>query len=397
MRVALLTREYPPEIYGGAGVHVEYLSRELKQRLDLQVYCFGGEREAPEVSQAFGPWDALQGSSPHLAALKTLAVNLQMVAALEGAQLVHSHTWYANFAGHLASLDYGIPHVMTSHSLEPLRPWKEEQLGGGYRISRFVERTAALSAQAIIAVSSGMRRDILKAYPEVDPEKVHVIYNGIDTQEYAPVSNRSILSQYGIREDKPIALFVGRITRQKGVTHLLDAAEHFDPDVQLVLCAGAPDTPEIERAVTERVQELQKKRAGVVWIRDMRSRPEMVQLLSAATVFVCPSIYEPFGIVNVEAMSAGTAVVASAVGGIPEIVVEGETGHLVHCEQTEDGTPRDPAQFARDFAERVNQVATQAELAAQMGQAGRQRALARFSWPSIAEQTVSLYRSLLEK
>ena len=374
---------------------MEYLTRELRKRLDARVYCFGASREAPEVAATFGNWEALAGAEPHRAALRTLAVNLQMVAALEGSQLVHTHTWYANFAGHLAKLDYGIPHVMTSHSLEPLRPWKEEQLGGGYRISSFVERTAALDADRIIAVSSGMRADILDAYPEVDPKRVVVIYNGIDTREYAPTNTPGILARYGLDEKKPVAIFVGRITRQKGVVHLLDAVEHFHPDVQLLLCAGAPDTPEIAEEMRVRVTALQAKRPGIVWISEMLPRAETVRLLAASTVFVCPSIYEPFGIVNVEAMGTGTAVVASAVGGIPEIVVEGETGRLVHFAKNKTGTPDDPAQFARDFAAAVNDVATDAQKAHRMGEAGRARALEKFSWETIAEETVALYQSLV--
>jgi alpha-maltose-1-phosphate synthase len=397
MRVALLSREYPPEIYGGAGVHVEYLGRELKKLLDLRVYCFGKERSGEEVKGAFDWWPALDGKATHLPALRTLAVNLQMSAALEGAQLVHTHTWYANFAGHLSKLLYGIPHVMTSHSLEPLRPWKEEQLGGGYRVSSFVERTAALSADRIIAVSAGMKADILKAYPQVDPDQVHVIYNGIDTSEYSPVDGRAALVAQGIDPDRPVAIFIGRITRQKGVVHLLEAAEKFAPEIQLLLCAGAPDTPEIAVEVEALVVELQKKRAGVVWVREMLPRSEMVKLLSASTVFVCPSIYEPFGIVNVEAMGCGIAVVASAVGGIPEVVVEGETGRLVHYVRDDSGTgaPLDREKFARDFADRVNEVATNPKEARAMGLAGRARAVEKFSWAKIAEETRDLYRGLL--
>lgn len=397
MRVALLTREYPPEVYGGAGVHVEYLSRELRRLLDLDVYCFGKERTDHEVRAAFDWWQALSGDAPHLAALRTLAINLQMTAALEGAQLVHTHTWYANFAGVLAQLDYGIPHVMTSHSLEPLRPWKEEQLGGGYRLSKFVEQTAALSADRIIAVSAGMKADILSAYPGVSADKVQVIYNGIDTEEYSPCDGAAAFRELGVDPNKPIALFVGRITRQKGVVHLLEAAEFLDASIQLVLCAGSPDTPEIAAEVATLIEALSKKRAGVFWIRDMVPRARMVPLLSAATVFVCPSIYEPFGIVNVEAMSAGTAVVASAVGGIPEVVVEGETGRLVHFEKDDSGTgaPRDRLAFAQKFAACVNEVATDQAQARRMGEAGRARAVEKFSWPSIAAETAALYGDLI--
>ncbi len=397
MRVAFLTREYPPEIYGGAGVHVEYLGRELARLVELSVHCFGQERAGVEVARSYDYWDALAGPLPHMAALRTLGVNLEMVAHVAGAQLAHSHTWYANFAGHLAKLVYGIPHVMTSHSLEPLRPWKEEQLGGGYRVSRFVEKTAADSADRIVAVSAKMRSDIIRAYPEVNPEKIDVIYNGIDTEEYQPRDGRELVQKYGLNPDLPIAIFVGRIKRQKGVVHLLSAAAHFDPDVQLILCAGAPDTAEIAREVSDLVARLQEQRQGVVWISEMLPRAEVVRLLSASTVFLCPSIYEPFGIVNVEAMGCGTAVVASAVGGIPEVVVEGETGSLVHYVGDEAGNPLDREKFAADFARTVNEVATHPMRAKLMGEAGRQRAVERFSWPSIAAQTVDLYRSLLEE
>ena len=395
MRVALLTREYPPEVYGGAGVHVEYLGRELSSRVDLSVHCFGKARNKPEVAGAYEFWDELSRDGAHMPALRTLAVNLQMVSALEGANLAHTHTWYANFAGHLAKLIYGIPHVMTSHSLEPLRPWKEEQLGGGYRVSKFVEKTAIDHADAIIAVSAGMRADILHAYPEVQPDKVHVIYNGIDTSEYSPVDGRAALAAQGLDPDRPTAIFVGRITRQKGVVHLLEAAAHMHPDVQLLLCAGAPDTPEIALEVAGLVEALQRKRAGIVWVQDMLPRPEVVALLSAASVFVCPSIYEPFGIVNVEAMGCGTAVVASAVGGIPEIVVEGETGRLIHFGRDQAGNPLDREKFARDLAKAVCEVALNPEVARRMGEAGRQRAVDHFSWSSIADETVALYRSLI--
>lgn len=395
MHIALLTREYPPDIYGGAGVHVEYLARELQKLLELQVHCFGEPREAPEVRGAYQSWGAIAGQAPHLAALRTLSVDLQMAAAVEGVQLVHTHTWYANFAGHLAKLMYGIPHVMTSHSLEPLRPWKAEQLGGGYAVSCFCEKTSIESADRVIAVSAGMRADILRAYPNVDPARVRVIYNGIDTSEYQPTDKRDVHARYGIDPNQPSAVFVGRITRQKGVVHLLEAAEHFDPSIQLVLCAGAPDTPEIGEEVAGLVAKLQERRQGIFWISEMLPRPDIIQLLSGATVFVCPSIYEPFGIVNVEAMGCGAAVVASAVGGIPEVVLDKETGFLVRYEADAAGNPREPQVFARDFAARVNEVALDRALAERMGQAGRQRAVEQFSWASIARQTVELYRELL--
>ncbi len=395
MRVALLSREYPPDIYGGAGVHVEYLARELRELIQVDVHCFGAPRAAPEVRGAYESWEALNGKEAHLAALRTLSVDLRMAAAVQGAELVHTHTWYANFGGHLSKLLYGIPHVMTSHSLEPLRPWKAEQLGGGYAVSCFCEKTAIESADRVIAVSAGMRQDILRAYPSVDPERVKVIYNGIDTEEYQPRQGGEVLERFGIDPERPSAVFVGRITRQKGVVHLLEAAEHFDPSIQLVLCAGAPDTPEIGQEVAALVAGLQARRQGVVWISEMLPRPDIIRLLSSASLFVCPSIYEPFGIVNAEAMGCGAAVVASAVGGIPEVVVDGETGYLVPYEGDASGTPLDSARFARDFAARVNEVALDRELSRRMGEAGRARAVEKFSWKSIAEQTVALYQELL--
>lgn len=395
MKVALLTREYPPDVYGGAGVHVEYLTRELRKLIDLQVHCFGSPREAKEVKGAYLPWNELSGAAPHLAALRTLATNLQMARDLESVSLVHSHTWYANFAGHLAKLMYGVPHVMTSHSLEPLRPWKEEQLAGGYRVSSEIEKTAALSCDRIVAVSSGMKADILRAYPGVEPSKIEVIYNGIDTIEYCPTPGDEALRRHGVDPKKPTAMFVGRITRQKGVVHLLDAARYFPADVQLVLCAGAPDTPELEQEVARRVERLSKERAGIFWIRDMLPRPEIIAMLSASTVFVCPSIYEPFGIVNVEAMGTSTAVVASAVGGIVEVVVPGETGFLVDYEGDVHGNPLDPEKFARDFAEAVARVTSDASLAKRMGEAGRARAVDVFSWTKVARKTADSYQTLV--
>lgn len=396
MRIALLTREYPPEIYGGAGVHVEYLARELAKILDLSVYCFGKPRPGREVRGTFEWWDALQGEAPHQAALKTIAVNLQMANAVQAAELCHSHTWYANFAGHLAKLLYGVPHVMTSHSLEPLRPWKEEQLGGGYRVSCHIEHTSALSCDRVIAVSQGMKADLLRAYPDISPNKVRVIYNGIDTEEYSPGPKAGALAKHGVDPSKPTVMFVGRITRQKGVVHLLEAAAHFHPDVQLLLCAGAPDTPELAQEVSAQVRQLMTSRVGVFWIRDMLPRAEVIALLRECSVFVCPSIYEPFGIVNVEAMGCGTAVVASSVGGIPEVVEEGVTGHLVEFAPDERGNPLDRERFARDLADRVNQLATDPRLAQRMGEAGRQRAVEKFAWTNVAQETAALYRELLD-
>jgi starch synthase len=393
----LLSREYPPEVYGGAGVHVEYLARELLKQLDVSVFCFGKPRSQPEVAASFEAWDALSGPASHLAALRTLSIDLRLAAAVEGSQLVHSHTWYANLAGHFAKLLYGIPHVMTSHSLEPLRPWKAEQLGGGYALSCFCERTAIESADAIVAVSQGMKRDVLACYPTVDPERVHVIYNGIDTEQYAADPRTDVLARYALDPTEPYVMFVGRITRQKGVVHLLDAARHFAPGLTLVLCAGEPDTPEIAEQVRQRVRALEGTAVRVVWIEKMLPRPDVIQLLSHARAFVCPSVYEPFGIVNVEAMSCAVPVVASAVGGIPEIVDEGETGFLVHYESdgSPAGTPRDPERFALALAGRINELAADRDLAERLGAAGRKRVLEHFSWASIAEQTRQLYADLV--
>lgn len=397
LKIGLLTREYPPEVYGGAGVHVEYLARELTKHVELTVHCFGAERQAQEVGGAHQPWEKLEGKAPHLAALRTLSVDVLMAKAVEGVSLVHSHTWYANLAGHLAKLMYGIPHVMTSHSLEPLRPWKAEQLGGGYAISCFCEKVAIEAADAVIAVSHGMRNDILRAYPLVDASRVAVIYNGIDTDEFHPGGDPGVFAQFGIDPNRPTAVFVGRITRQKGVVHLLAAARHFDPEVQLILCAGEPDTPEIGAEVNALVAELRAERTGVFWIEQMMPRQQLRQLLGAATVFVCPSVYEPFGIVNVEAMACGLPVVASAVGGIPEVVVDGETGFLVQFLPDVNGNPLDPAAFAVTFAQSVNRLARNTDLAKEMGQAGRRRAVEQFSWRSIGEQTLALYQSLVQR
>ncbi len=395
MRVALLTREYPPDVYGGAGVHVEYLSRELRRRVELAVHCWGADRADPTV-HAHRPWEALAGDSPHLTALQAMSIDLVMVAGIAEAEVAHSHTWYAQFAGHLGKLTYGIPHVTTVHSLEPLRPWKAEQLGGGYAVSSFCERTALEGADAVIAVSHGSRADILSCYPAIDPDRVTVVYNGIDTDEYQPDSRTDVLERFGIDPHRPAVVFVGRITRQKGVPLLLRAAADFDPSAQLVLCAGAPDTPEIGAEVANGVQRLQRRRDGVVWIEQMLPKPDVIQLLSHATVFACPSIYEPLGIVNLEAMACEAAVVASATGGIVEVVVDDETGFLVKLEQHPGSIdPVDPAAFAATFAERVNRLIADPELARRMGQAGRRRAIERFGWPAIAEQTVAVYDAAL--
>jgi starch synthase len=394
VNVALVTREYPPEVYGGAGVHVEYLGRELARLVDLEVHCWGEEREQPGVVR-HRAWDELDGSAPHLAALQAMSIDLVMAAGVDGADVVHSHTWYANFAGHLAKLVYGIPHVATVHSLEPLRPWKAEQLGGGYALSSFCERVSLEAADAVIAVSEGMRRDILAAYPAIPPERVHVIYNGIDADQYRPDRGVDVLERHGVDPSRPSVVFVGRITRQKGVPYLLDAALQFEGDAQLVLCAGAPDTAEIGAEVARRVERLREERGNVIWLDQMLPKAEVIQLLSHATVFACPSIYEPLGIVNLEAMACEAAVVATATGGIVEVVVDGETGLLVPFEQAEGGIePRDPAAFAAAIAERVNVLLRDPAKAAEMGRAGRKRAVEAFDWSAIASRTVEVYSDL---
>jgi starch synthase len=401
MRVALLTREYPPEVYGGAGVHVEYLATELTRLVGVEVRCFGARRpatsEGPAVL-AFTPWETVARGDPYSGALQTMSVNLAMAMGLEEVDLVHSHTWYANFAGHLARLVYGVPHVATTHSLEPLRPWKAEQLGaGGYALSKFCEQTALESADAIIAVSSAMQVDVLDCYPALDPARVTVIHNGIDPNEYSPDPNTDVLESNGVDPTTPYVVFVGRITRQKGIVHLLDAALHIDPGTQIVLCAGAPDTEEIAREVATRVEAVQAERGGLTWIDKMLSKAQVIQLLSHATVFCCPSIYEPMGIVNLEAMACATAVVATATGGIPEVVEDGATGYLVPLEIGDPVTraPRDPQRFAADLAERINALLSDPSRAECFGRAGRQRVLDHFSWAAVAEETVSLYRRLV--
>jgi len=377
LNVAMLTREYPPEVYGGAGVHVEYLAREVGRLVRLTVHCQGADRLG---ASAHRPWTELAGAN---SALQTISTDLSMVAGVAGADLVHSHTWYANLAGFLASRLYGIPHVLTAHSLEPLRPWKAEQLGGGYALSSWCERTAIESAAAVIAVSDGMRADILSCYPAVSPDRVHVIRNGIDAEQYAPDPGTDVLARYGIDPDRPSVVFVGRVARQKGVPVLLRAAQRLDPAAQLVLCAGQADTPELEAEVSGLVEHLRATRPGVIWIPDMLTKPEVIQILSHATAFACPSLYEPLGIVNLEAMACGTAVVASDVGGIPEVVEHGHTGLLV--------PPGDP----EALADALNTLVRDPAKAAAMGNAGRERAVTEFSWTTIAAQTAQLYASLV--
>jgi len=398
--VALLTREYPPEVYGGAGVHVEYLARELARLEQVTVHCWGADR--PEAGAgapravAHRAWGALAGPEPYRDALRTMSIDLTMAADAQDADVVHSHTWYANLAGHLAKLVHEIPHVATVHSLEPLRPWKAEQLGGGYALSSWCERTGLEAADAIVAVSRGMREDLLAAYPAIDPDLVEVIYNGIDTAQYAPDPGTDVLERHGIDPEAPTVVFVGRITRQKGLPHLLRAARALDPAAQLVLCAGAPDTKDIGAEVAGLVDELQAERGNVVWLDTMLPRAEVIQILTHATVFACPSIYEPLGIVNLEAMACETAVVATATGGIVEVVDDGETGLLVPFEPGSDPSrePGDPERFAADIAERLNALLADPARAEAMGRAGRQAVMARFDWGQIAEQTAALYHRL---
>jgi starch synthase len=399
VRVDLLTREYPPDVYGGAGVHVEYLARELAKLVEVVVHAWGADRaegESGPAVRSYRAWDALGGEAPELAALRAMSIDLAMTAGAQGADVVHSHTWYANLAGHLAKLVYGVPHVATVHSLEPLRPWKAEQLGGGYALSSWCEQTALEAADAVIAVSEGMRRDVLACYPALDPGRVEVVYNGVDADEYAPDPATDVLERHGVDPGRTSVVFVGRITRQKGVAHLLRAALQIDPDAQLVLAAGAPDTPEIAAEVTERMEQVRAERGNLIWLQEMLPKPEVIQLLSHATVFVCPSIYEPLGIVNLEAMACEAAVVASAVGGIVEVVDDGVTGRLVPFEARDDASaePVDPDRFATDFAAAVNVLIADPEGAREMGRAGRRRVVERFSWPAIARETVAVYERL---
>ena len=398
MRVDILSKEYPPQIYGGAGVHVAELVRALRARgdIDVQVRCFGGPRDEDGTT---GYAELPQLSSANTA-VRTLGVDLTMAGDCVGADLVHSHTWYANLGGHLASLLAGVPHVVSAHSLEPMRPWKAEQLGGGYAVSSWAERTAYEGAAAVIAVSAGMRRDVLNSYPSVDPSSVHVVHNGIDSQLWQRDSRpeaREMVRRHGVDPDRPSVVFVGRITRQKGLPYLLRAAAQLPPEVQVVLCAGAPDTPEISAEVEALIAELRQHRDGVVWIAEMLPRAEVIALLSTATVFACPSVYEPLGIVNLEAMACELAVVATATGGIPEVVVHGETGWLVPIEQVADGsgTPVDRDRFVSDLAHALNEAVSDPERARRFGQAGRRRAMERFSWSSIGDQTLAVYEAVL--
>lgn len=395
MRVELITREYPPRIYGGAGVHVDELAKVLRNHIDVGVRCFDGPRDEQGVVGYSTP-DALAKANP---ALATLGTDL-LIASEVTADVVHSHTWYANLAGHLAGLMNDIPHLLSAHSLEPLRPWKAEQLGGGYAISSWAERTAYEGADRVIAVSAGMRNDIFRAYPQIDPGKVEVVHNGVDVEAWKRPTEEKIEQaavKHGIDRSRRSVIFVGRITRQKGLPYLLRAAANLPDDVQLILCAGAPDTPELYAEVQGLVEELQETRTGVRWIPDMLPREELTAVLASATVFACPSIYEPLGIVNLEAMAVGLPVVASATGGIPEVVADGDTGVLIPLAQVHDGsgTPTNAGQFIGDITAGLVQVLDDEERAQQMGAAGRVRAEEHFSWEAIGQRTIEIYKDVL--
>ena len=402
MRVGLFTREYPPQVYGGAGVHVDYLSRELARQIEVEVHCWGPQHSDNGKLHVRGaePWPEISNGTEakFKGALEAFSLNLTQIKALENIDVVHTHTWYVSMAGYLAKKLYGMPFVLTTHSLEPLRAWKAEQLGSGYAMSSWMERTAILDADAIIAVSAGTRADILRAYPDVDPGRVHVIYNGIDLDEYQQTEDTQALTDYGVDLSRPYVLFVGRITRQKGVTHLVDAIRYLPPETQVVLCAGAPDTPEIATELREKVEAARRNHPHIVWIEKMVTRRETIQFYSHARLFCCPSVYEPFGIINLEAMACRAPVVASATGGIKEVVVEGETGYLVPFDQDPvTSFPRDPEKFARDLAARIRQLLDDPALCKRFGDAGRRRVEDIFSWTAIAHQTIELYRQLIEQ
>lgn len=398
-RVALFTNEYPPNVYGGAGVHVEYLSRELARLLPVEVRCFGDQDVQAENLRVrgYGAWaGAKQNTDPRFAgALDAFQRSLSMAKDTLDANLVHCHTWYTDMAGFLAKKLWGVPLVLTIHSLEPLRPWKVEQLGNGYHLSSWMERASIEAADAIVAVSRETRADVLRLF-EVDPARVHVIHNGIDLDQYRATAASDALSARGVDPHKPFVLFVGRITRQKGIIHLVNAIPAIDPNLQVVLCAGAPDTKEIGAEMSARVAEVSAQRPGVIWIQEMLPRADVIQFYAQATVFCCPSVYEPFGIINLEAMACETAVVASAVGGIPEVVVPGETGELVPL-ALKPGTfdPADPAQFSRDLAAAINTVAADPALRARYEANGRRRVEDHFSWTAIAQRTLAMYRTLV--
>ena len=402
MRVGLFTREYPPLVYGGAGVHVDYLSRELAKEIEVEVHCWGPQDSDVGNLHVRGaqPWPEISNGTEgkFKGALEAFSLNLTQIKALEGIDLVHTHTWYVSMAGFLAKKLYSIPFVLTTHSLEPLRAWKAEQLGSGYAMSSWMERTAILDADAVIAVSQGTKVDIQKAYPDVDPAKIHVIYNGIDLAEYQKTNDSKALTDYGVDPAVPYVLFVGRITRQKGVTHLVDAIRYLPAETQVVLCAGAPDTPEIATELREKVDAARKDHPRIVWIEKMVTKQETIQLYSHARVFCCPSVYEPFGIINLEAMACRAPVVASATGGIKEVVVDDKTGYLVPFDQDPvTSFPRDPEKFARDLAARINMLLQDEQKCRQFGDAGRRRVEEIFSWTAIAHQTIDMYQRLIEQ
>ena len=402
MRVGIFTREYPPLVYGGAGVHVDYLSRELAKQIEVEVHCWGPQHSdnGKLLVRGAEPWaDISNGTDGKFkGALEALSLNLTQVKALQGTDIVHTHTWYVSMAGYLAKKLYGLPFVLTTHSLEPLRAWKAEQLGSGYAMSSWMERTAILDADAIIAVSRGTKADIQRAYPEVDPDRIYVIYNGIDLGEYQKTTQTEALKHYGVDPATPYVLFVGRITRQKGVTHLVDAIRYLPADTQVVLCAGAPDTPEIATELRDKVETARKDHPRIIWVEKMVTAQEKIQFYSNARVFCCPSVYEPFGIINLEAMACRAPVVASATGGIKEVVVDGETGYLVPFDQDPvTSFPRDPERFARDLAARISEILQDPEKCRRFGDAGRRRAEEIFSWTVIAHQTIDLYNRLVEQ
>ncbi|XCF06441.1 glycogen synthase [Tamlana crocina] len=400
MKALFYTREFPPYVYGGAGVHVEYLAGELAKLMEVDVRCFGDQDEESDNLSVKGyPFEdgVFENSDDKLKSVfKTLSTGLHMNAEAIDADVVHCHTWYAHFAGIVSKLCYGTPLVITTHSLEPLRPWKREQLGRGYDASSWVEKTAIEMADALIAVSEETKEDVIKHF-NVDESKVHVIYNGINLQQYQTTSETSTLDEYEVDKTKPYVLFVGRITRQKGIIHLVNAIKYIDPDTQIVLCAGAPDTKEIGKEMEDAVNEVKKTRKNVIWIDKMVTKEEIIQLYSHADVFCCPSIYEPFGIINIEAMACKTAVVASAVGGIKEVVVDGETGFLIPLEQQKEAPfePIDPDKFSRDLADGINKVIKNKDLRENMAQKGRKRVEEYFDWVAIAKQVESLYKSLI--
>lgn len=402
MRVVLFTKEFPPHVYGGAGVHVDYLSRELAKKIAVEVHCWGSQNSDDANLHVRGaePWEEITNGTPgkFKSALEALSLNLTQVKSLTGIDIVHTHTWYMSMAGYFAKKLYNVPFVLTTHSLEPLRGWKAEQLGSGYAMSSWMERTAILEADAIIAVSEGTRADILRAYPDVRADRIHVIYNGIDLVEYQKTSETRALANYGVDPAKPYILFVGRITRQKGVTHLVDAIRYLPPETQVILCAGRPDTLEIAAELRQKVEDARRDHPHIIWIEKMVTKQEAIQFYSHARVFCCPSVYEPFGIINLEAMACCAPVLASATGGIKEVVVDGETGYLVPFDQDPvTGFPVDPERFARDLANGINQLLEDPERCRRFGDAGRRRVEENFSWTAIAHQTIGLYERLIEQ